>query len=177
MQAQRVNATFYGIPETTVRNNGGNGFVRLTVPTDIVWYSTDVGCYDMMLKQSCSVSVGANSFTISNTVDLPAGKQFQYQLIGAFDNPISEQPSISFALTTSEGEQLASGISVIATRGGMKEFVLSSSSSVVGDSTTLQVKWRASHSIPQGGVAIMTFPVWNPNQMNPSFQKSYIQGN
>lgn len=58
----------------------------------------------------------------------------------------------------------------------MKKFLLKPQSQVVGDSTNLEVRWRAEHAIPKGGFAILTFPKWNPNQANPSFQKSYIQG-
>jgi len=96
--------------------------------------------------------------------------------LGAIDNPDSEQPTDSFKLDTSEGEQQSSGLSISATRGGMSMLTLTPKSTVVGDSTQLEVRWKAQHTLPKGGVVILTFPVWNLNQVDPNLRKSYIQG-
>jgi len=57
-----------------VKLNAGKSFVRITVPSDVVWYSRGVSCYDMMLKQNCTLQTGPNSFSVLLSQDLLAGK-------------------------------------------------------------------------------------------------------
>lgn len=178
VQAQKVTLSFYAVPESTVRFNNGSGYVRLTIPAGVVWYPTSQGasCYDAIQKKACTMTVGPNTFTIQLSTDLVANKQFQFNIIGAVDNPDSEQPTNSFKLETSEGEVISSGLTFQAVRGSMTSLTLTPQSTVVGDSTSLVVRWKATHTLPKGGVAILTVPVWNPKQTDPKLQKSYIQG-
>ena len=125
VQAENVTLQFFGSPEQTVRYNNGRAFVRLTAPPEVGVYKTGVECYDMFLKEPCRVTVDRNAFTVYPSETLLAGKQFQYRLTNAINNPDSEMPTTSFKIETSEGEQATNGITLDITRGGMKKFLLS----------------------------------------------------
>jgi hypothetical protein len=57
-----------------------------------------------MTNTSCKVEITPNMYTIKLTADLPASKQFQYEISAAITNPDSVQPSLSFKIDTSDGE-------------------------------------------------------------------------
>ena len=110
-------------------------------------------------------------------VELPVGKQFQYALTNAINNPESVKPTESFTITTSELETKSENIILIAKSGYMEKFTLNTVSPVVGASTTLEVRWRGEHSIPARGYIFIEFPIWNPETTLESQKKTYIQGN
>ena len=110
----------------------------------------------------CEVQARSGVITITNSVELKAGIQFQYSLIDAVDNPVSSQPTDSFTILTSVGETETEDIILTTTPGYMLSYSLTPQSKIVGESTTLEVRWRGQHTIPKGSYIFMDFPKWNP---------------
>ena len=83
----------------------------------------------------CEVQARSGVITITNSVELRAGKQFQYSLIDAVDNPVSSQPTDSFTILTSVGETETEDIILRTRPGNMLSYSLTPQSKVVGEST------------------------------------------
>ena len=86
VQASRVTLEFWATPEQTVP---AGGYVRLTAPDSVKVHTTGIQCYDVVNLVECEVQARSGVITITNSVELRAGAQFQYSLIDAVDNPVS----------------------------------------------------------------------------------------
>lgn len=68
-------------------------------------------------------------------------------------------------MLTSSGESITRGLMLTATPGTMEELSMTPTSKVVGESTTLEVRWRSEHALPMGGYIFMNFPEWNEGSL------------
>eukprot|EP00352_Strombidinopsis_acuminata_P002558 CAMPEP_0176387970 /NCGR_PEP_ID=MMETSP0126-20121128/37189_1 /TAXON_ID=141414 ORGANISM="Strombidinopsis acuminatum, Strain SPMC142" /NCGR_SAMPLE_ID=MMETSP0126 /ASSEMBLY_ACC=CAM_ASM_000229 /LENGTH=60 /DNA_ID=CAMNT_0017755877 /DNA_START=336 /DNA_END=518 /DNA_ORIENTATION=+ len=59
---------------------------------------------------------------------------------------------------TSAGESIDRGLMLTATAGTMTELIMTPTSKIVGESTSLEVRWRAEHALPMGGFIFVNFP-------------------
>ena len=159
VQAERVTLEFSGIPERAIP---AGGYVRLTAPDAVNVHTTGMSCWDVFNRVNCNIEARSGVITIEVPVDLPAHEQFQYSLIEAVDNPVSSQPTDSFSVRTSAGETETGGIILEAIPGIMTSYLLTPVSQVVGESTQLEVRWSAQHTMPKDSLIFMEFPVWNP---------------
>ena len=61
-------------------------------------------------------------------------------------------------MSTSAGESINKNVQLTAVPGTFTELTLIPASQVVGESTSLEVKWKSEHDLPQGADIFLNFP-------------------
>ncbi len=101
-----------------------------------------------------------------------AADAFEIHIDGVLTNPTSTTPTSTFSIFTYTStntviDSLDSNIFLTATEGSLQSSSLTPQSTVVGGSTSLDIRFRPTHAIPAGGTIRVSFPKWNPSATSP----------
>ncbi|CAI2377119.1 unnamed protein product [Moneuplotes crassus] len=158
------------------------GRLVLTLPSSMsVSTATALTC---AFTEPASLAITSCSY-VGNVITLTLGGTqltnsfFQVDISNVVNPPSTTQtPTFLFRTEDSSGtilDQQTSNIILVASSGSLSSITFTPTSQVVGETTTLAVSFKNTHTLIAGGKIKVTFPKWNPGALLASQRLSMIE--